>query len=305
MSRPRPDGEETAAGPGTSADRRPAGRERTGAVAGPSAGSGRRRARRPLPPTARVALGILGPLLLLGAWEAYVHLADVDPILLPAPSDVAVSLVEDRALLWDAFLVTGQEVLFGLAAALVLGAGLAVLMHLSAIVRAMLGPLVIGIQAVPIPVLAPVLVFWLGFGVGPKVVIVTIICFFPVVINTLDALDRVDPDLGRLLQTMGAGRRQRLRWVELPAALPAALSGAKVAVAIAGIAAVFAEYAGAEQGSEGLGLLISSARFSLATDRAFAAVFILAVFAVLTTGALALAQRLLAPWAHRRPGAPS
>ena len=256
--------------------------------------------RRPLHPAVRVALGVLGPLLLLAAWQAYVRLADVDPILLPAPTDVAASLVDDRSLLWDAFVVTGQEVLLGLATALVLGAGLAILMHLSAIVRAMLGPLVIGIQAVPIPVLAPVLVFWLGFGVGPKIVIVAIICFFPVVINTLDALDRVDPDLGRLLQTMGASRRQRLRWVELPAAL----SGAKVAVAIAGIAAVFAEYAGAEQGSEGLGLLINSARFSLATDRAFAAVFILAVFAVLTTGALALAQRLLAPWAHRRPGAP-
>lgn len=263
------------------------------------------RDRGPLATPVRIALGVLGPLLALGGWQAYVRIADVDSLLLPAPTDVLGSLVDDRRLLWSAFLITAQEIVYGLAVALLLGLLLAVAMHLSRVVRATLGPLIVGSQAIPLPVLAPVLVFWLGFDLAPKLVIVAIICFFPVVIATLDALDRVDPDLPRLLRTMGASRPQQLRWVELPAALPAALSGAKVSVAIAGIAAVFAEYAGSEQGAGGLGHVIQSSGFSLDTDRAFAAVAILALFAVLTTGALAAVQRVLAPWAHRRPGGPA
>nr|WP_246851740.1 ABC transporter permease [Patulibacter sp. SYSU D01012] len=250
-----------------------------------------------MPLAARVALGVVGPLLLLGGWQAYVRLAGVDEILLPAPTTVARTLVDDRALLWDAFGRTAQEILFGLAIALALGLVLALAMHLSRVVRAAMGPLVVGTQAIPLPVLAPVLVFWLGFGLAPKLAIVAIICFFPVTVATLDALDRVDPDLPRLLRTMGASRWQRLRWVELPSALPAALSGAKVSVAIGGIAAIFAEYAGYEQGQGGLGGVIQTAQLN--TARAFAAVAILAVFAVVTTGLLAGAQRLLAPWAVR------
>jgi ABC-type nitrate/sulfonate/bicarbonate transport system permease component len=266
---------------------------------GPSRASRPPGDRRPLPVPVRVALGILGPLLLLGGWQAYVRLADVDEILLPAPTTVLQALSDDRDLLWDAFARTAQEILFGLTIALVVGAFLAIAMHLSRIVRAALGPLIVGTQAIPLPVLAPVLVFWLGFGLTPKLAIVAIICFFPVTIATLDALDRVDPELPRLLRTMGASRRQLLRWVELPAALPAALSGAKVSVAIGGIAAIFAEYAGYEQGEGGLGGVIQTAQLN--TARAFAAVAILAVFAIVTTGALAALQRLVAPWAHRRP----
>jgi ABC-type nitrate/sulfonate/bicarbonate transport system permease component len=243
-------------------------------------------------------LGLVGPLLLLGGWQAYVRLGGVDDILLPSPTTVLRALHDDRALLWDAFLRTAQEILLGVAVALVVGTVLAIAMHLSRVVRAALGPLVVGTQAIPLPVLAPVLVFWLGFGLAPKLAIVAIICFFPVTIATLDALDRVDPELPRLLRTMGASRRQLLRWVELPAALPAALSGAKVSVAIGGIAAIFAEYAGYEQGEGGLGGVIQTAQLN--TARAFAAVAILAVFAVLTTAALAGLQRVLAPWAHRR-----
>lgn len=262
--------------------------------------------RGPLPLRARLALGILGPLLLLGLWQAYVDLANVDELLLPSPLTVARALGADqtRPVLWDAFLVTAQEIVYGLAVALVLGAALALAMHLSRVLRAMLVPVLIATQAIPLPVLAPVLVFWLGFTLLPKLVIVAIICFFPVVMTTLDGLDRVDPALRRLLRTSGANRLQILRWVELPAALPAALSGAKVAVAIGGIAAVFAEYAGTEQGRGGLGTVVQSASSSSATDQAFAAIAILAAFAVLTTGALAALARVLAPWAHRSTGDP-
>jgi len=156
-------------------------------------------------------------------------------------------------------------------------------------------------QAVPIVIVAPLLVVWWGFGLAPKLAIIALVCFFPVVVTTLDALRRVDPDQLKLLRTLDASRWQALRWAEAPAALPAALSGAKIAVAVAVIGAVFAEYAGS---SEGLGHVILQALPQLEIARAWAAVATLALFAVALFYALHLAERRIAPWAHR-PGGPT
>jgi putative hydroxymethylpyrimidine transport system permease protein len=246
---------------------------------------------------------VIAPALLvaafLGAWEAYAGLADVDDFILPAPTDVGRALVDDRALLWDNLLVTAQEVGLGILAALVLGAGLAVALHFSGVLRRGVYPLLVASQAVPVVVIAPLLVVWFGFGILPKLVIIALVCFFPIVVTTLDALAKVDPDQLKLLRTLDASRWQAFRWAEAPAALPAALSGAKIAVAVAVIGAVFAEYAGS---SEGLGHLMLQAIPQLETARAYAAVVLLAAFAVLLFAALALAERRLVPWAHRPKG---
>jgi ABC-type nitrate/sulfonate/bicarbonate transport system permease component len=246
---------------------------------------------------------VLAPALLvlgfLAAWEAYAGLADVDDFILPAPTEVAQALVDDRALLWDNLLVTAQEVGLGILVALVLGAGLAVALHFSGALRRGVYPLLVASQAVPVVVIAPLLVVWFGFGILPKLVIIALVCFFPIVVTTLDALAKVDPDQLKLLRTLGASRWQAFRWAEAPAALPAALSGAKIAVAVAVIGAVFAEYAGS---SEGLGHLMLQAIPQLETARAYAAVVLLAAFAVLLFAALALAERRLVPWAHRPKG---
>jgi ABC-type nitrate/sulfonate/bicarbonate transport system permease component len=161
-------------------------------------------------------------------------------------------------------------------------------------------PLLVTSQAIPIVVLAPVLVFWLGFGLLPKLVIVALLCFFPVVVATLDALGRVDPEQRKLLRTMDATRWQVFRWAEAPAALPAALSGAKVAVVLAVIAAVLAEGAGAE---EGLGVLITQSNAQLEIARSYAAVALLMVLSVALFTLLQTLERRAAPWAHR-PSAP-
>ncbi len=153
-----------------------------------------------------------------------------------------------------------------------------------------------GSQAVPIVIIAPLLIVWLGFGIAPKLAIITLVCFFPVVVTTLDALGAVDPEQRKLLRTLDASRWQEFRWVEAPAALPGALSGAKIAVAIAVIGAVFAEYAGS---SEGLGYVILQATPQLETARAYAAVVLLAVFAILLFLLLTLAERVLVPWTRR------
>lgn len=243
------------------------------------------------------ALGALAILLaLLGAWELYADLGPVDPLLLPAPHDVAKALWVDRGLLWDNLRVTAGEVLLGVLVAGGAGFACAVALHLSLALRRSTYPLLVASQTIPIPLIAPLLVVWLGFGIGPKLVIIGLISFFPIVVTTLDALGRVDAETIKLLRTLDASRLRILRHVELPAALPGLLSGAKVAVAVAVIGAVFAEVFGGS--SSGLGNVVQYAIPNLKTDRAYAAVLILSMFAIALFGLLTLAERLLVPWAH-------
>ena len=237
--------------------------------------------------------------MLLGVWQAYARLGGVDPFLLPAPTDVAAALYDDRGLLWDDFTVTAVEVLGGIALALVAGVACAVAIHLSTTVRRTAYPLLVASQTIPIVIVAPLLVAWLGYDLAPKLAIVALVCFFPVTVTTLDGLAGVDRDLRRLMRTLDASRLQSLRRVEAPAALPALFSGARIAVAVAVIGAVLAEQAGS---SAGLGHLILQAIPQFETARAYAAVVVLSAFAIILFAALTMAERRLLPWAHRSTG---
>jgi putative hydroxymethylpyrimidine transport system permease protein len=233
---------------------------------------------------------------LLAIWEAIVRGGVVNELLLPAPTTVAQALWEDRALLASDLLVTTWEVLLGLAAALVLGVGLAVVMHLVPAVDRALRPLLIGSQAVPIPVLAPLVVFVLGFGLAPKVLIVALICFFPVVINVADGLRDSDPDARRVLRSLRATPWQRLRFLDGPSALPSGFTGMKIAAAVAVIGATLAEWAGS---NNGLGHLVVTANSQLDSARAFAATVLLILEAVVLYMVFALLERRVVDWAPR------
>jgi putative hydroxymethylpyrimidine transport system permease protein len=248
---------------------------------------------------------VIAALLLLaalGAWEAIVRAGAVDELILPAPTQVLDALWSDRGLLAEDLWVTAYEVLLGLAAAIAVGAALAVAMHLFPVLRRALRPLVIGSQAVPVPVIAPLVVLVLGFGLAPKVLLVALVCFFPVTINLYDGLRDADPDARRLLRSLNASRWQALRLVEAPSALPAAFTGVKVAAAVAVIGAVFAEWAGADAG---LGRTLLTANGQLETARAFAATLLLFLLAVALYGAFALLERRVVDWTPRTdPGGP-
>ncbi len=238
-------------------------------------------------------------LALLGAWELYVDLGGVDPLILPAPHQVAEALYADRSLLWSNFLVSAQEVLLGILVAVVAGLALAIAIHFSPTVRRAAYPLVIASQAVPVVILAPVLAFWLGFGIVPKLVVVALVSFFSVVVTTLAGLAAVDPDLIKLMRTFDAPRLRTFWHVELPAALPGVFTGAKIAAAVSVIGAVFAEWNGA---SSGLGYLLLQSIPQLLAARGIAAVVILSLFAIALFGLLTLAERLALPWAHQPKG---
>jgi len=252
-------------------------------------------ARRYLAPLA-VILVLLGAWEMAARWDWISNALNVEDFLIPAPSDIAISLWEDRSLMLSDGWVTLQEVLLGFAIAAAAGVAFALMIHLSETARRAVYPLLVASQTIPIVILAPILVVWFGFGLTPKLVIVALICFFPITVNMLDGLRSVDPDLTKMMRSLGAGRLQRLWRAELPASLPYAFSGARVAITVSVIGAVFAEYVGS---SEGLGHLINQSQAQLLTARSFAAVVILSAMAIALFGLVSLIERRLVSWDSR------
>jgi putative hydroxymethylpyrimidine transport system permease protein len=240
---------------------------------------------------------VLPPLLLLaaavGVWQLVVRAAAVPDYLFPAPTSVAASLHADAGLLAHATLVTVREVVLGYLLAVAAALALAVLIHFSAALRRALLPILVLSQTVPTVVLAPVLAILLGYGIAPKLVVVAIVCFFPLVVNTVDGLRAADAELVRMMRTLHGGRLAIFRRVELPGALPAIFSGARIAATYAAVGAVFGEWAGS---SAGLGFVILQAQPALATARIFAAVLILCAIALALYAVVTLTERLLVPW---------
>jgi len=240
---------------------------------------------------------------LLGAWELYADFGGVEEDLLPAPHAVASALWGNRGLVGRNFAVTAEQVVLGLALALACGFALAVAVHLSPLLRRAVYPLAVGSQAVPIPVVGVLLVFWWGFGLFPKLVVIALICFFPVLVTTVDGLAGVDAEQPKLLRTLDATRWQTFRFAELPAALPAALSGARIALAVGVIGAFIAETSTpTSQAYSGLGREIVTDAGGFQTPRAYAATAVLFAFAIACFYALAVAERRLTPWAKQPRG---
>jgi NitT/TauT family transport system permease protein/putative hydroxymethylpyrimidine transport system permease protein len=241
--------------------------------------------------------------VLVGAWEVYADASGVSPFVLPAPHEVASAMSSNLGLLAANLKPTAEEVVLGIALALLCGFGLAVAIHLSPLLRRAVYPLAIGSQALPIAVIAAPLLFWWGFGILPKLLVIALICFFPVLVTTVDGLASVDPEQLKLLCTLDASRWQAFRFAELPAALPAAISGARIALTVVVIGAFIAETSTATSGAyPGLGHEIVADLSSLQTSRAYAAAAVLFVFAIACFYTLALLERRLAPWAHRPRG---
>jgi NitT/TauT family transport system permease protein/putative hydroxymethylpyrimidine transport system permease protein len=237
--------------------------------------------------------------ILIGAWQlaassgALAELLKLESYIVASPLEISESLWQSRALLAENAWVTLKEVLIGYGCALVAGVGFAIAMHLSETVRLTFQPLIIASQTIPIVVLAPILVIGFGFGIGPILFIIALICFFPITVNTLDGLGSVDPEATKMMRTLDASRGQILRRIEMPSALPYIFSGAKIAVAISVIGAVLGELAAPDSG---LGALIFRDMSQLETARAFAAVAILSAMAISLYAILALAERRIVTW---------
>jgi putative hydroxymethylpyrimidine transport system permease protein len=227
------------------------------------------------------------------AWELVVRVFDVQDYVFPAPTAVASSFDHDFGLLAHATFVTLREVLLGFALAVVVALAVAVAVHFSAALRRALLPILVLSQTIPTVVLAPVLAILLGYGLTPKLVVVAVVCFFPIVVNAVDGLRSTDPELIRMMRTLHGDRLAIFRRVEWPGALPSIFSGARIAATYAAVGAVFGEWAGS---TSGLGFVMLQAQPALETDRIFAAVLILSVIALALYGLVTLAERVLVQW---------
>jgi len=245
--------------------------------------------RRAGPPIALLALAIL-------AWQGVASLHSVDNLTLASPVEVVHAFGRDHALLFDEAGVTAVEVLLGLAISLVVAFAVAVAMHLSRPLRDAAYPLLLASQAIPLVVLAPLFILAFDYGIAPKVAIVALICFFPIVVNVLDGLRAVDADLMKLMRSLGASRRTRLWKAELPASLPFLFSGLRLAATFSVIGAVFGEWAGADHG---LGRLVLLANNQLQTPRVYAGTVLLAAMAIALFVIVSVVERVTVPWGGR------
>jgi ABC-type nitrate/sulfonate/bicarbonate transport system permease component len=230
---------------------------------------------------------------LVGVWQLLASTNVFDDLSLASPAETARSLHDDRRILWDNAWVTLREVLIGIAIALVVGVVWAVFIHLVRPVRDATYPLLVASQAIPIPLVAPLFVIAFDYGIGPKIAIVALVCFFPIVVNLADGLRATPPDLMKMMRSLGASRLTILRKVELPSALPQLFTGLKIAATISVIGAVFGEAAGAENG---LGYLVLLDNHDLQTPRAYAGTVLLAVMGIALFGLTALTERIAVPW---------
>lgn len=226
-------------------------------------------------------------------WEAWVRLFHVDPHELPAPS-LILSVFRDQGNLYaDNTWRTVQETVVGFTVAVLAGLFFAFVIDATAFLRRAVYPLLIGSQTIPIIAIAPLLIIRLGFGLAPKIVIIVLYCFFPIVVSTVDGLRSTEPEMLNLLRAMGASRWQLLRVARIPAAMPSIFSGIKIAATYAVTGAVVSEWLG---GSKGLGVSMIRAQKSFAPDKVFAAVFIIMILTLALFLVIDLVARWMMPW---------
>jgi ABC-type nitrate/sulfonate/bicarbonate transport system permease component len=235
--------------------------------------------------------------LLLTAWELYARFGGIAPTALPAPSRVLAQAWENRAALADNTLPTIRATLAGFAFSLVAAFILSALVDFLAPLRRALFPLLIASQTLPLVAIAPLVVLWFGFGLLPKILLVALVTFFPMMVALVEGYAATSTEISQLLAAMGAGR-WRIFWLaRLPSALPYFFAGLRISITYAVVGAIFAEYAGA---AKGLGIYMLSAKNNFRPDLVLAAVAVSSALTLLLFGLAVLVQRLAVPWENAK-----
>jgi NitT/TauT family transport system permease protein len=247
---------------------------------------------------APIAYPLAGIVLIIAVWVLACWLANIPTVVLPTPDKVLRSLVLRWELLLGESWITLKETLYGFLLALVVGLPLAVAVANSRALNLMFYPLLIALQSVPKVALAPMILVWLGTGLESKLAIVWLVAFFPIIVDTAAGLRATPKELLELAASLNASPLQVFLKVQLPAALPFVVTGAKVAITLAVIGAVIGEFVGS---SEGLGFLLLSATSQLDTPLAFAALFALSALGILAYALVGFGERMMSSWLPPAP----
>jgi NitT/TauT family transport system permease protein len=241
-------------------------------------------------------LPFLAFLLLVVAWQLVVVGFKVPEYIVPAPSKFIARFFTARNLLWSESLVTGTEVLEGFAIATVISIPLALLIVSVRLVEQALYPLIVFLQLIPKIAVAPLFIVWFGFGQFPKVLLTFLLCFFPILVDSMTGFKAIDQRLLYLTRSMGAKAWQTVRFVRLPAAMPFIFSGLKVGIVLAVTGAIVGEFVGS---NAGLGFLLLRGSSYLDTVLIFAVLVALSAMGLLFSYAVEVAERLVIPWQHK------
>jgi len=217
-----------------------------------------------------------------------VHIADVPPWLLPAPSIILVEGLQSYQTFLPHALATVQLALLGLAIGVGCGLSMAIVLHRFTFIRELFYPILIMSQNIPILVLAPLLIIWFGFGLLPKLIIICLVCFFPIVIAAMDGFRQTAPELMHYFEMIGATKTQTFWKLEWPHAYPAIFSGVKIAATYSVMGAVIAEWLGAKKG---IGVYMTLAQSSFRTDRVFVAIFAIVLLSLLLFSSIRLIEK--------------
>lgn len=245
-------------------------------------------------PVLKVVYPAIALVLVVAVWAIVVDYFNVPRYVMPSPMQVANHIMDDWQALVRGFGVTFYEFLLGF----LIGAGsgfiFAVVMDLSRTVRGILYPILILSQAIPIVAVSAALTIWLGFGLAPKLVIVALVVFFPVVVNVLDGLNSVDKDVLNLVRSMGASKFSAFRFVKLPATYSPLFSALKLSATFSVTGAVIAEWTASTSG--GIGAYLMQANSRLNTSGTFAAIVFLGVLGIVSFVLVVMAEYVMTPW---------
>ncbi len=239
----------------------------------------------------------VGLLALVSIWEACVRILCIPLYVLPAPSNVVLALWTQGPALLEHAAVTLAEASLGMAIALALALALGMLMDACPAVKASVYPVLVVTQTVPMIVLAPILIIYLGFGMLPKILTVVLMCFFPIVVSFTDGMAQVEPGYIHLLQTYGARPWQVYAQVKAPAALPSLFSGLRVAATYSVSGAIVGEWIGSQAG---LGYYLLRVKNGYMLDRAFACVVVIVLLSLFMNGAVQICQRVCLPYLKKQ-----
>ncbi|TDD50478.1 ABC transporter permease [Kribbella antibiotica] len=247
--------------------------------------------------TAAVLLPVAGLIAAIGLWWLATIVFAVPKFLVPSPADVVARAAEDPMMLLESTWVSLAETVGGFLLAVVIGVPIALLIVRSAILERLVYPLLLMVNAIPKIAVAPLLAVWMGFGPSPKVVMVVLMCFFPIVISTAQGMKSTPVELVELLRSLNASRTQEFFKLRIWHAMPQIFTGLKVAISLAVIGSVIGEFIAA---TKGLGYLIYTSGASADTALAFAAILLLSIMSIVLFYGLVLLEHRLLPWAQEK-----
>ena len=231
--------------------------------------------------------------LLFLLWEGAVHLTGIKEYLLPPPSKVWAEFLKRYDTVMDAALVTTQEIIAGYLLAIVVSIPLALAVAYSRFVETAIYPVVVFLQIIPKIAIAPLFIIWFGFGFTPKLLLVFLLSFFPIVVASIAGFKSVDPEVMDFARTTGAGGWKMFLKIRLPQALPDIFTGLKVGAALSATAAVVAEFVASDRG---LGYLLLQYNGNLETPMVFAIVILLSLIGLAIYYAVEIIERITIPW---------